>query len=207
MIGPRRGPVAPAVARELAGLWLEWVSVPARLRPASPGLRARLRDLSDRGRGADAVALRTRPVPRAYRTFFRQIGLDPDVDRIPAERAAVARMMQGGLHCRDQIADACLLAVIETSVGVWALDGAALHPDGPGIGLSGPARGDEVPAGSLIVADPGAVHALLFADPRPGSAPGPQTTSVTLFAVGVPGVPEIHVHEALWMAADPLEPG
>ena len=31
--------------------------------------------------------LRTRPVPRAYRVFFRHVGLDPDVERTPVEQA------------------------------------------------------------------------------------------------------------------------
>ena len=35
--------------------------------------------------------MRTKPIPQAYRAFFRQIGLDPDVDRIPSEEAARRR--------------------------------------------------------------------------------------------------------------------
>ena len=64
--------------------------------------------------------MRTKPVPQAYRAFFRQIGLDPDVQRIPSEQAALARLVQGGFRSVDLIADACLIALVETGVPVAA---------------------------------------------------------------------------------------
>ncbi len=195
MTAPRRGAVDPAVVAELPGLRLDWTMVAASPGPTGPGLRRRLRELSDRSRGIDAVALRTRPVPRAYRAMFRQIGLDPDVERIPAEAAAVARLMHGGLRATERVADACLVALVETGVPVWALDGAAVG-DGLGIRLR---------SGGLVVADDRTVHAVLFGDPSPASAPGPRTSRVVLFSVAAPGVPEIHVDEALWLAAEELE--
>jgi DNA/RNA-binding domain of Phe-tRNA-synthetase-like protein len=198
---PRAGTVAPALADELPGLRLRWVTAPCRPGPSLPGIRARLRDLSDHHRGIDAVAQRTRPLPRAYRAFFRQIGLDPDLERTPAERATLARLMDGGLRARERIADACLIAVVETGVGVWALDADTVAPAGPGIRL---ARADESAPGSLVVADDRAVLAPLLGDPLATAAPGPRTRSVVLYAIGVPGVPEIHLHEALWQAHDAL---
>ena len=62
------------------------------------GGEAALGGLSNRWGGAHAVGLRQRPVPAAYRVFFRHIGLDPDVVRTPVEEAMFARMMQGGFH-------------------------------------------------------------------------------------------------------------
>ena len=47
--------------------------------------------------------MRTQPIPHAYRAFFRQIGLDPDIDRIPSEEAAVARLLHGGFRSEDLI--------------------------------------------------------------------------------------------------------
>ena len=195
---PRPGQVAPEIAAELPGLRLRWLVVRASAGASPPGLRARLRRLSDRGRGIDAVAMRTRPVPRAFRACFRQLGLDPDVDRIPAERAVVDRLLHGGWRAGDAIADACLLAVVETGVGVWALDAAAVDAERLSIQVGA--------AGGLVVADGSVVHAELFGDVPPGSAPDAGTRSVLLFAVGVDGVPEIHLHEALWLAADALSP-
>jgi DNA/RNA-binding domain of Phe-tRNA-synthetase-like protein len=52
------------------------------------------------------------------------------------------------------------------------------------------------------VADAGAVHALLFDDIAPDHAVSAKTERVALFAVGVEGVPAIHLEEALWTAAD-----
>ncbi len=192
---PRAGTVAPEIAAELPGVGLWWVTVPAAPGPVGEGLQRRLRILADRRRGGDAVSLRTRPVVRAQRAFVRQIGLDPDRERVPAERAALDRLLHGGLAARDRIEAACLLAVVETGVGVWALDAEAVAPGGPELRLA---------RGALAVADGDRVHAPLFGEPLPGSAPGPRTRSVVLFAAVLPGVPEVHVHEALWQAQDAL---
>jgi DNA/RNA-binding domain of Phe-tRNA-synthetase-like protein len=196
---PRPGSVAAAVATELPGLALLWLPATVAPGPSPAGLRSRLRDLSNRRRGVDAIALRTRPLPRAYRAFYRQIGLDPDIERIPAERAAVDRLMHGAFRSAGRVADACLLALVETAVGVWALDAAAVGSEGPEIRLDD--------GGGLVVAGPGGVLAPLFGDPEQAVAPGPRTRSLVLYAIAVPGVPEIHLDEALWLAADALESG
>lgn len=193
---PRAGAVAAEIAAELPGVSLWWVTAFVAPGPVGEGVQRRLRLLADRGRGGDAVALRTRPVVRAYRTFARQIGLDPDRERVPAERAALARLMHGGLEARDRIEAACLVAVLETGVGVWALDAGAVGPGGPELRLR---------AGALVVADAARVHAVLLGDPLPGSAPGPRTRAVVLYVVGVAGVPEVHLLEALWQAQDALD--
>ena len=199
------GHVEAAVRDEFPGLGLWWLTLPARRRRSPAPLVQRLRELSDRYRGAGVVAMRTRPIPRAYRSFFRQIGLDPDVDRIPAERAAVARLLQGGFRSLDLISDACLLALLETGVPVWALDSDRIRA-GLGIRLAGePGPGHPIP-GMLVVGDAETVHAPLFGDPLDGHGVGARTKRVTLFALGVDGVPAIHVEEALWICVDLLAP-
>jgi hypothetical protein len=212
---PQRGAVDPAVAAELPGLRLDWLAVTvapgsgtARSRSRSgSGSRGahveRLRALSDRYRGATVIAIRTQPIPRAYRTFYRQIGLDPDIERIPSERAAMERLLHGGFRPSDAISDACLIAVLETGVPVWALDAAAVDPDPPGLGI-GLADGTGAPPGSLVVRDRRIVHAPLFGSPLAGHAPGPSAPIVVLYTLAVSGVPQIHVDEALWTAADLL---
>ena len=215
----RRGAVDPAVAAELPGLRLDWLAVTmpsgrgasesvasgsaaSRSRSRSSPVE-RLRALSDRYRGATVIAMRTHPIPRAYRTFYRQIGLDPDVERIPSERAATERLLHGGFRSTDLVSDACLVAVIETGVPVGALDAAAVDPAPPGLGI-GFADGAGAPARSLVVRDRGSVHAPLFGTPLPGHEPGRSTATVVLYALGVAGVPQIHIDEALWTASDLL---
>ncbi len=198
---PREGFVDPLVAEEFPGLRLRWVTVPASPGPSPAALRRHLRDLSNRYRGGGVVAMRTKPVPQAFRAFFRQIGLDPDVRRIPAEEVAVARLVQGGFHSVDLIADACLVALIETAIPVWALDAERSDAAGLGIRLAG-----EPSPGTLVVGDGEGVCAPLFEDPVAGRAVRPRTRLVTLFAVAVDGVPEIHVEEALWCALEILAP-
>jgi DNA/RNA-binding domain of Phe-tRNA-synthetase-like protein len=195
-VEPQQGFVDPLVAAEFPGLRLSWVTVRARPGPSPPALRTQLRDLANRYRGGGVVTMRTKPIPQAFRAFFRQIGLDPDVRRIPSEEVAVARLLQGGFHSVNLVADACLVALIETGVPVWAVDADRVDDAGLGIRVAG--------EGSLIVGDGDATCCALFEEPVPAVAVGPRTVRVTLFAVAVDGVPEIHVEEALWCASDPL---
>jgi DNA/RNA-binding domain of Phe-tRNA-synthetase-like protein len=212
LLTPAAGFVAPEVQEEFPGLRLQWVTVRGRVRPSPPSLRRRLQDLSNRYRGAEVVAMRTKPLPHAFRSFFRQIGLDPDVRRIPSEEAAVARLLQGGFRSIDLVTDACLVALIETGVPVWALDADLVDESGPGIRAAttadagGSATRPEFvpPPGSLVVADARRVHSVLFEDPAPGHGVGPRTRRVMLYAIAVDGVPEIHLDEALWCGLEVL---
>jgi DNA/RNA-binding domain of Phe-tRNA-synthetase-like protein len=207
-----RGFVAPALEAEFPGLRLDWVTVEARMRKSPREVARRLAQVSNRYRGASVVALRAQPIPHAYRAFFRQIGLDPDVDRIPSERAALDRLMHGGFRSRGLVPDALLIALIETGVPVWALDANAVHAGGLGIRTSahgdrlGPAKGaDHIPPGRLVVADGQSVHALLFGDVAEEHGVSSRTTRVALFTIAVEGVPAIHVEEALWVAVEVIE--
>ena len=119
--------------------------------------------------------MRTQPIPHAYRAFFRQIGLDPDASRIPSEEAAVARLLQGGFRSRDLLADALLIALVETGVPVWALDADLV--DAGGLGIRTTVTGERfgsvespLPEGRLVVADAHRAHALLFGPMAPGHA-------------------------------------
>src|SRR5579859_1114449 len=139
------GSIAPELAAEFPGLRLLWVTVAAGLRASPKEIERRLRELSSRYRGDSVIAMRTQPIPQAYRVFFRQIGLDPDTTRIPSEAAAVERLMHGGFRSRDLIDDGCLIALIETGVPVWALDADLVAPGG--LGLRPTVPGDRLGAG------------------------------------------------------------
>jgi DNA/RNA-binding domain of Phe-tRNA-synthetase-like protein len=197
------------VSEEFPSLRLSWVSVQASHRAAPRAIKQRLRALSNRFRGGNVVAMRTQPIPHAYRSFFRQIGLDPDLARIPSEEAAVNRLLHGGFRSQDLISDALLIGVVETGVPVWALDADGIDPAGLGIrttieGESFGSSDQPLPSGRLAVADGTRVHALLFGPVAPGCGVGPKTRRVAVFAVGVEGVPEIHLEEALWLCGDAL---
>lgn len=210
-LSPAAGFVEPHVREEFPGLRLDWVTLAARRLDSPPWLVNRLKDLSSRYRGAGVVAMRTKPVPQAYRAFFRQIGLDPDVHRIPSEHVAVARLLHGEFRSLDLIADACLVALVETGVPVWALDADQVDEGGLGIRTTTAADGERVgeqggylAPGNLAVADRRSIHGLLFGEPAHGHGVGPRTKRVVLFAIGVDGVPAIHVEESLWMCAELL---
>jgi DNA/RNA-binding domain of Phe-tRNA-synthetase-like protein len=202
----RRGLLAPSLAAEHPGLWLAWTEVQAVPGPTPPELRVRLRAMADRMRGPQAIALRHRDVPHAYRVFFRHVGLDPDVVRTPAEAVALRRMQQGGLRPRNLVDDAVTVAVMETGVGVWAFDAARLVGT---LGLREAAEGEPLgrgdrplplPAGRLVIADEAGPLAVLFEPPAPGAAVTKATRRIALVAIAVPNVPDLFVQEALWIA-------
>ncbi len=208
---PAEGFIAADVLEELPGLRLLWTALEGPLRPDSRALRDRLRLLSDRFHGAGVVTMRTRPVDHAYRAFFRQIGLDPDVQRTPAEEAALSRLLRGGLSAPDPLHAALLIALVETGVPVWALDGDRMRAGGLGIRQSGEGEalgeGDQCVSlrpGRLVVADAVCIHGLLFGELAQGHEARRASGRIVLFAVGVDGVPEIHLTEALWLAAEAL---
>ena len=208
------GWVEPRLRAEFPLLGLDWVTVQTRRRNSSRELKRRLRDLSNTYRGANVVAIRQQPVGHAYRVFFREIGLDPDVTRTPLEQAALARLMHGHFVSRSLLEDAMLVALVETGVGVWALDADLVHAGGPGIRttvegdrLGSTEYGSYLQAGRLVVADADWVHAILFGEAAPGHAPTARTDRVTLFSVRVDGVPAIHVEEALWICVEALNAG
>jgi DNA/RNA-binding domain of Phe-tRNA-synthetase-like protein len=187
-------PVEAEIAAELPGLGLAWCAfaVTDPLGRSSPGVRARLRALSDRHRGAQAIALRGRAVPQAYRVLFRHLGLEPDVRRIPVEALMVERLQAGAYPSRGRLGDALAIATIETEVGVWALDADRVAGE-PHLAVA---------SGRVVVADAGGPLADLFAVPEPAVTAA--TRRVLLFAIVAPGVPEIAVEEALWTAWDLL---
>jgi DNA/RNA-binding domain of Phe-tRNA-synthetase-like protein len=205
------GWIEPRLHAEFPLLGLDWVSVETNRGDSPRALKRRLRDLSNNYRGANVVAIRQQPVGHAYRVFFREIGLDPDVTRTPLEQAALERLMHGQFVSRGLLEDALLVALIETGVGVWALDADLVDVAGPGIRttsdgerLGSTEYGSYLQPGRLVVADAEAVHAVLFGEIAPGHAPAAQTSRVILFSVRVDGVPAIHVEEALWICVEAL---
>ncbi|HWC86255.1 MAG TPA: hypothetical protein VG388_06940 [Solirubrobacteraceae bacterium] len=206
------GWVEPRLQAEFPMLGLDWVTVEVHGGNSPRALRARLRELSNRYQGPTVVAIRGQPVGHAYRVFFREIGLDPDITRTPLEEAALGRLMHGHFVSRGLLADAMLVALVETGVGVWALDADVVEAGGLGIRttLDGErlgSTGSFVRPGRLVVADAESVHAILFGDVAPGHAPTADTRRVTLFTVRVEGVPQIHVEESLWICVEALRAG
>ena len=151
---PTPGWVAPHLEAEFPGLSLASVEIDGRVRRSPDPVRRRLRDLSDRLRGAEAIRLRGRPIPWAYRVFYRQIGLDPDHDRTPIEQLVLDRLQDGGFRPRGLPTDALTIATIETGVALRAFDadqlvgGLCIRDAAPGESL--PGRADALAAEQLV---------------------------------------------------------
>jgi DNA/RNA-binding domain of Phe-tRNA-synthetase-like protein len=205
---PEQGRVAPQVAEELPGLGVAWVEVDAEPARSPEAVRGRLRSLSDRFYGSHAVHLRERPVPWAYRVFFRQIGLDPDSTRTPIEQLALERLHDGAFKTHGLPTDALTIATIETGVALRAFDadrveGAfCIRDSAPGESL--PRRTGELAHGTLVLADERGPLELLFGgDPAPDHVDR-ETRRVAIVAVQVKGVPQASVEEALWIASSAM---
>jgi DNA/RNA-binding domain of Phe-tRNA-synthetase-like protein len=214
--GVAEGWCAPEVREAFPDLRLVLAETPPApagwLSGSSPaGVRERLRALSDRWSGAQAVMVRRQAIPAAYRVFFRHIGLDPDVQRTPLEGAVLERLIDGGFLSRGLLHDVLLLALVDTSVPVWALDadsldgplGVRLSQEGERLGQS--TEGPGLAAGQLVVADASAAVAVLFGEPSAKHEATTHTRRVALFALQVEGVPAMHVEEALWSCHTRLE--
>ena len=203
-----RGGVDPGLAEEFPGLYLRHVTVERGSGRTPRELKDRLRTLSSRFAGAQAIALRNKPIPWAYRVFYRHIGLDPDEQPTPVEALALERMMKGGFVSRNLLDDALTLAIIESGVAVQAFDAdrvgmpLTIRPSADGEELEG--RPGELPGGTLVIADAARPVALLFGATASGRGVHPETARTLLAAVGVSGVPEIAVEEALWLVADAM---
>ncbi len=206
---PEQGWVAPHVAAEFPGLGVAWVEADCRPGRSPDPVRRRLRNLSDRFFGAHAIHMRERPIPWAYRVFFRQIGLDPDRTRTPVEKLALDRLHDGAFRSRGLPADALTIAIVETGVALRAFDADRLEgrlcirDSAPGESLAG--RPGELPQGTLAIADECAPVGLMFGETAEGRGVDDRTRRVAIAAVQVNGVPQMAVDEALWMAAATLE--
>jgi DNA/RNA-binding domain of Phe-tRNA-synthetase-like protein len=204
------GAIAPELRAEFPKLRLVSAAVEASDGRSSRDARRRLGMLSARFRGAQAVVLRQSPVPQAYRVFFRHIGLDPDVDRPPAEAAAVARLVAGEFRATGRVGDALTIPLVETGVPLWALDadlvtgGLVLRPAGRDETLGGGEEPPPVPEDRLVIADDRGPVAILFGDLADDRTVSKATERVLVFSVAVPGVPDIHVDEAMATCLDLL---
>ena len=85
----------------------------------------------------------SRPIPWAYRVFFRQIGLDPDRDRTPVEQLVLDRLQDGGFRSRGLPGRRADDRDVETGVALRAFDadrlegGLCIRDAAPGESLPG----------------------------------------------------------------------
>lgn len=206
---PRQGWVAPHLTSEFPGLGIAWVEVDAKPGKSPEPVRRRLRDLSNRTYGSQAIRLRERPIPWAYRVFYRQIGLDPDRTRTPIERLTLERLHDGGFRSHGLPKDALTIAIVETGVALRAFDADGLvgalciRDTAPGEKLEGEAA--DLASGTLAIADEMRPVGLLFGPTAAGCSVEQSSRRIAIAAVQVKGVPQISVEEALWMAAATLE--
>jgi len=202
---PEPGWVTPELSQEFPGLTLLSTVVGGGAGRSPEAVKQQLRDLSNRFGGAQAITLRQRPIPHAYRVFFRHIGLDPDKTPTPVEQVALDRMHDGSFKSHDRVFDALTIGMAEVGVALTAFD--ADKMDGRlGLRLSAPkerfeGRTSALPTGTIVIADEQRPLAVLFGKQAEGRGVTKKTTRTALVAIGVRGIPDVAMEEGLWVAA------
>ena len=203
------GWVDPALEAEFPGLVIVTRSCPGPV-AADPGVTERLDAVASRVRGRSAVEMRREVVPAAYRAFYLQVGLDPDVEMTPVEAAIGRRLFDGGVLVSGPLHAALELAVLETGVPVYALDAEALdglpgiRPARPGEEVAGAEGIPELSPGRLVMADDAGPLCWLFGEPHGRGAASASSDGLLLAAIGVPGVAPMVLDEALDIASGSL---
>ena len=198
----QRGTVATELATEFPGLALHWLTIDAGSGKSPPEVRQRLKEMSNRISGQKAIQMRQEAVPWAYRVFFRQVGIDPDERRTPAEQVVLDRLKHGGFKSRNLLDDAITICTFETGVPVIAFDADRVQPplhlrlahEGELMGEAG----RPLSRGQIVIADQERPLAVLFADLDPDCGVTPRTQRMVMATVQVEGVPDIAIEEALW---------
>jgi DNA/RNA-binding domain of Phe-tRNA-synthetase-like protein len=203
-----RGHVESDLASEFPSLALHWIPVEACSGRSPQPVRERLKEMSNRISGAKAIQMRQEAVPWAYRVFFRQVGIDPDEHRTPAEEVVLDRLKHGGFKSRNLLDDAITIATFETGVPLVAFDADQVEPplalrlarQGELMGTTG----RPLSSGQIVIADQRRPLAVLFSDRDPDCGVTPQTERMVLATVQVEGVPDIAVEECLWTVEEIL---
>jgi DNA/RNA-binding domain of Phe-tRNA-synthetase-like protein len=205
---PEPGWVDPALAEEFPGLSILTTTLGIGSGRSPAALKERLQTLSNRFGGAQAIMLRQRPIPWAYRVFFRHIGLDPDQTPTPIEQLALDRMKSGRFRSENRLDDALTIAMAEVGVALQAFDadriegrlGLRLSLEGEGF----EGRHSPLPEGTIVIADEQRAVAVLFDRMAEGRGVQRRTERTTLVAIGVKGVPGVALEEGLWVAASAM---
>jgi DNA/RNA-binding domain of Phe-tRNA-synthetase-like protein len=207
-VAPEPGWIEPALAEEYPGLSIVSTTTEVKAGRSPEPLKEQLRLLSDRVGGAQAINLRQLPIPWAYRVFFRHIGLDPDTTRTPIEQLIFERIHDGRFASRNRVDDALTIAMVEVGVALRAFDAdriegrVGLRLSAEGEGFEG--RVSPLPDGTIVVADEKRALGIVFDRTAKGRGVQRGTSRVALVAIGVRGVPDIALEEALWVAGSAL---
>ena len=117
-------------------------------------------------------------------------------------------MHDGRFKSRNRVDDALTIGMVEVGVALRAFDAdrvegrLGLRLSGDGEGFEG--RVSPLPDGTIVVADEKRALGILFDRTAEGRGVKRRTGKVLLVAIGVWGVPDIALEEALWVAGSAL---
>jgi DNA/RNA-binding domain of Phe-tRNA-synthetase-like protein len=195
------GWVDHVVAREFPQLRMRYTVIDAGPVKSPIELQDRLLDISGRFRGQKAMQLPSKPIPSAYRVFLRQVGLDPESHPSPIEAVSRDRVLRGTFISRNRLLDALLIATIESQIAIAVVDADTIELP---LGIR-QVRADDItdlPVGTLVIADAERVVAELLGQPEPGHQVHLATTRTAVASIGVAGIADWMLDDALWRVAD-----
>lgn len=200
-IEAEEGWVDHVVAREFPELRMRYTVIDAGPVKSPVEMQHRLDDISTRFRGRKAMELPSKPIPSAYRVFQRQVGLNPETHPSPIEAVSRDRILRGTFISRNRLLDALLIATIESQIAIAVVDADTV--DLP-LGIRQVRTDDatELPDGTLAIADANGVVAELLGPPEPPNEVHLHTTRTAVVAVGVAGIADWMLEDALWRVAD-----
>lgn len=195
------GWVDHVVAREFPQLRMRYTVIDAGPVKSPIEMQHRLNDISTRFRGQKAMELPSKPIPSAYRVFQRQVGLNPETHPSPIEAISRDRILRGTFLSRDRLRDALLIATIESQIAISVIDADTVELP---LGIRQVRADDstELPGGTLALADADGVIAELLGPPEPAHEVHLHTKRTVVAAIGVAGIADWMLDDALWRVAD-----
>jgi DNA/RNA-binding domain of Phe-tRNA-synthetase-like protein len=195
------GWVDHVVAREFPKLRMRYCVIEAGPVKSPAEMQHRLNDISSRFRGQKAMELPSKPIPSAYRVFQRQVGLNPETHPSPIEAISRDRILRGTFLSRNRLLDALLIATIESQIAIAVVDADTIELP---LGIRQVRAEDrtDLPVGTLVLADATGVVAELLGAPEPANEVHLHTTRTAVVAIGVAGIADWMLDDALWRVAD-----
>jgi DNA/RNA-binding domain of Phe-tRNA-synthetase-like protein len=194
------GVVDEVVAAEFPGLSIHWVDVQCGVGKTPAGLADELALAGQRMRGATIVMASTGTIAAAYRSFARQLGMDPAAVSGSAEAVAMRRLLSGGFLPTGVPNDAATLATLEFGPPITVFDAGLLHG---GLRIDrATVGGQQHAAGDLVLADQQQEVGRLFAEPFAQFQSSRKTKALRFAALGPPEIEPSVCRSALQRAAE-----
>lgn len=204
MVEVRNGTIDPVALEEFPQAGVSFATVETASGRTARGLAMELALAADRIRGASALTASTAPVAASYRSFLRQLGMDPEAVECTADAVVRRRLVEGGLAPSFAVRDAAALVALELGVPLMAFS-CGDSPREVSI-IRSTESGALHAEGDLVVSVDGVPVCRLFGQAFPSREVTKGTRRSLLVAVRAPGVSELLCAAAIERCAELIGP-